>query len=104
MGGRLAWAVVLGLVVGKSVGIAGFTAAGLRLGVGRLPDGVRFGHVAGGAVLAGVGFTVSLFVADLAFDAPDLVAQAKIGILLGSVVAGVGGVAILLVVRRRGPT
>ncbi len=104
LGGRLAWAVMLGLVVGKSVGIAGFTAAGLRLGAGRLPGGVRFGHVVGGAVLAGVGFTVSLFVADLAFDAPDLVAQAKIGILLGSVVAGGGGAAILLAVRRRGPT
>lgn len=101
--GRLAWAVILGLVVGKSVGIAVFTAVGLRLDAGRLPEGVQFGHVVGGGVLAGVGFTVSLFVADLAFDSPGLVEQAKIGILVASAVAGVVGASMLLVMRRRAP-
>ena len=87
--------VLLGLIGGKAIGIAGASALALRTGVGRLPTGVRLPHVAGAAIVAGIGFTVSLFIADLAFDDAALVDQAKIGILLASVVAGVAGWAVL---------
>jgi Na+/H+ antiporter NhaA len=87
--------VVLGLVAGKAVGIAGASALALSTGIGRLPQGVRLPHVVGAAIVAGVGFTVSLFIAELAFDDRALVDQAKIGILLASVIAGAAGWAVL---------
>ena len=104
-GGRIAWGVVLGLVVGKFVGISVTTIAGARLGVGRLPAGVNMGHVVGASLLAGIGFTVSLFIAELSFaDAPDLLDQAKKGVLAGSLVAGAIGAVFLVVVSRVTPT
>ncbi len=104
-GGRIAWGVVLGLVVGKFVGISATTLAGWRLGLGRLPAGVNLGHVLGASLLAGIGFTVSLFIAELSFDTDlYLLDQAKIGVLAGSLVAGALGAAFLLVVSRVAPT
>jgi NhaA family Na+:H+ antiporter len=88
-------------VVGKTLGITAFTALGLRLRVGRLPEGVRIGNVVGAGTLAGIGFTVSLFVAGLAFDSPSLVADAKIGILIASLLAGTLGTLLLVGVRHR---
>ena len=87
--------IVFGLVVGKTVGVFGFTLVGARLGLGRLPEGVTFRHVLGIAATAGVGFTVALFVSSLAFDDPGLADQSRIGILLGSLIAGVMGYLIL---------
>lgn len=104
-GGRLAWGVILGLVAGKFIGISLTTLAGVRLGAGRLPDGVNIGHVLGASLLAGIGFTVSLFIAELSFDdAAALLDQAKIGVLTGSIVAGALGAIFLLVVSRVTPT
>ncbi len=94
-GSRLTWAVVLGLVVGKLVGIAGATAAATRVSIGRLPEGVGPRHVLGAAAVGGIGFTVSLFITGLAFADEALQAQAKIGILAGSLFAALLGVAIL---------
>jgi NhaA family Na+:H+ antiporter len=88
---RLAWAVVVGLVVGKTLGIAGGTFLGVRAGWGRLPDGVAHAHVWGLAMLGGIGFTVSLFIAQLAYDDPATIATAKIGILAASVIAALLG-------------
>jgi Na+/H+ antiporter NhaA len=85
------WAVVAGLVVGKLVGIAGSTAAAVRLGLGSLPQGVGFGHILGGAALSGVGFTVSLLIAGLAFDSERLRDQATVGVLLAAVLATLTG-------------
>ena len=103
--GTIAWGVVLGLVVGKFVGISVTTIAGARLGAGRLPAGMNVGHVVGASLLAGIGFTVSLFIAELSFtDAPDLLDQAKKGVLAGSLVAGALGAVFLLVVSRVTPT
>ncbi|CAN5798689.1 Na+/H+ antiporter NhaA [soil metagenome] len=96
----VALGVALGLVVGKLVGISLFTAIAVRLGVGRLPPGTSWRHIVGVAAVAGVGFTVSLFVASLAFTDPLLVSQAKLGIFLGSIVAGVVGSLILLSSRK----
>jgi NhaA family Na+:H+ antiporter len=98
---RLAVGVALGLVVGKTVGIAGAAWLAVRLGLARLPSGVDLRHILAAAAVAGIGFTVSLFVADLAFDRVDLVAAAKLGILGGSVLAAALGT-VLLRARSRG--
>ena len=94
-GSRVTWAVIVGLVLGKVVGIAGATAAATRLSIGRLPDGVGPRHVLGAAALGGIGFTVSLFITGLAFADEALQAQAKVGILAGSVSAALLGAAVL---------
>ena len=91
--------VVVGLVVGKIVGVAGAIALVTRLGIGRLPDGVSSRHILGMAGIAGIGFTVSIFVAGLAFDDPEATDQAKIGVLVASAIAAAIGSIILL----RGP-
>ncbi len=92
---------ILGLIVGKTVGISLFSWITLRLGVAQLPDGVRFSQLAGVAVLAGIGFTVSLFVSSLAFPTGPHLSDAKVGILLASVVAAVIGSVVLAVAARR---
>jgi Na+:H+ antiporter, NhaA family len=97
----IALGVSVGLVLGKPIGITVATWIGLRLNLGELPRGVRFGHVIGIGMLAGVGFTVSLFIAELAFrdsaTGAVLTDEAKIGIFLGSAIAGTVG---YLVMRR----
>jgi len=87
--------VILGLFLGKQLGIVGFAWAAVKSGRAHLPDGVNFGQVWGAASLAGIGFTMSLFVSDLAFDAPELLASAKLGILAGSLLAGIWGAIVL---------
>jgi NhaA family Na+:H+ antiporter len=92
---RVAWAIAAGLLVGKVVGITGATFLGLRLGWGTLPEGVERRQVVGLAALAGIGFTVSLFIAQLAYEDPDVVDAAKVGIFAGSVVSGLVGAFLL---------
>jgi Na+/H+ antiporter NhaA len=72
------WGVVLGLVVGKLAGIGAGALGAVRLGLGRLPQGVGSGQVVGGAALSGIGFTVSLLIAGLAFDSPALHDEATV--------------------------
>ena len=96
---RLTWAVIVGLVIGKVAGITGATVIGLRSGLGRLPSDIGVGHVVGAGAVGGIGFTVSLFITALAFSDEALQAQAKVGILGGSLLAAVLGAAILS--RRR---
>jgi NhaA family Na+:H+ antiporter len=98
--GRLAIAVAVALLVGKTIGIGGAALLAQRLGVGTLPTGVQVRHVWGLAALGGIGFTVSLFVADLAYDAPSLIDQAKVGIFAGSLVSAVVGSFVLRSGRR----
>ena len=98
-GSRLTWGVILGLVVGKVVGIAGAAVVGARIGLGRFPDGVGVRHLVGAGAVGGIGFTVSLFITGLAFESEALQAQAKMGILAGSLVAALLGAAVL---SRRG--
>jgi Na+/H+ antiporter NhaA len=92
--------VVVGLVVGKPLGVMLGTLAGLRLRVGDLPRGVGMGQVAGGAALAGIGFTVSLFVIDLAFDSPHLRDLAKVGVLVAATLAALAGWAVFAIGAR----
>ncbi|MDH3189111.1 MAG: Na+/H+ antiporter NhaA [Acidimicrobiia bacterium] len=98
----VALGVALGLLVGKTFGISLFTYAAVRLGMGRLPAGTGWGHVIGLAAVAGVGFTVSLFVAGLAFTDPHTIDLAKIGIFTGSLASGILGSVVLL--RTKSPT
>jgi NhaA family Na+:H+ antiporter len=77
------------------MGIAGSTLFALRLRLGTLPDGVDLRGVIGAAALGGIGFTVSLFIAPLAYSDQTLVEGAKVGILAGSVISAALGVAIL---------
>jgi len=87
--------VVLGLVAGKLVGVTGAVAAARRTGLAELPPNVGSRQIAGMAGLAGIGFTVSLFIAGLAFEDPALQAEAKVGILAASVIAAALGAAVL---------
>ena len=100
VGSRVTWGVILGLVVGKTVGVTAFSWLAARLGIGTLPNGATWPQVIGLAALAGVGFTVSIFVAGLAFTSPVLQNEAKIGILAASLIAAVTGSLILLRVTR----
>jgi len=87
----LALGVAFGLVVGKTAGVTLFAWIALKTGLGRMPAGVEWRHIIGVAMLAGIGFTVALFIAELAFTDPALTDLAKIGIFVGSIVAGLAG-------------
>jgi NhaA family Na+:H+ antiporter len=95
---NLTLGVVGGLVIGKFVGISLFSWMAVKLRIARLPSGVRWGHLLGAAWLAGIGFTMSLFIAQLAFAAAELVEQAKLGILLGSALSAAIGLVWLFAV------
>jgi NhaA family Na+:H+ antiporter len=92
---RVTLGIVLGLVVGKAVGISGAAALAVAGRVARLPAGVRPIHLLGASAVAGIGFTVSLFMTELAFDERVLIAEAKVGILAASILAGALGWIIL---------
>jgi len=92
--GAVGLGIALGLVIGKPVGIVAATALTVRLGLSRLPDGVGIRHIAGAGALAGIGFTVSLFVAGLAFEGSALV-EAKAAILAASLLSATIGASLL---------
>jgi Na+/H+ antiporter NhaA len=96
--------VVVGLVAGKLLGISLVSLATERAGLGHLPEGVRRPHLFGGAALAGIGFTVALFIADLAFTDEALREEAKVGVLAGSLVAAVLATVLFRVAARRTDT
>jgi NhaA family Na+:H+ antiporter len=100
---RLAIGIAVALVVGNAVGITGASTLAIRFGLGELPGRVRYGHLLGGAVLAGIGFTISLFVAGLAFDDPVTLTHAKVGILAGSLVSAALGSVLLRWLGERLP-
>jgi len=83
--------IVLGRVAGKAVGITGGAYLAVRLGAAVLPSGVRWNHIFVAAVAAGIGLAVPLFVAETAFTDPTLLAEAKVGILVGSGIAATAG-------------
>ena len=98
---RVAIGVLLGLVVGKLVGISLFTWLAVRLRLGVVPEGGTGRGIAGIAAVAGIGFTVSIFVTDLAFADPTFRNEAKVAVLVSAVVAGgLGG----LILSRARPT
>jgi len=87
--------VVLGLVVGKALGIFGAAWLAVRVGLARIPEGANWWVMAAVASIGGIGFTVSLFVTELAFEPGALQDAAKLGVLAGSTVAAIlGGMAL----------
>lgn len=96
------WAVAAARVIGKTIGIPAAAFVVVGLGLGRLPSGLRWRHVIGGAAVAGIGFTVPLLVAQQAFPSdPNLVSAAEIGLIAGSLVAVALGAALLWTANRR---
>ena len=94
--------IALGLFVGKQIGIFAAIWGAVRLGIARLPAGVAWRQVYGMALVAGIGFTMSLFIGGLAFPGDAaLLDQVKIGVLLGSLLSAVAGVAILFPASRK---
>ena len=93
--------IVLGLFIGKQVGITGFTWLAVRSGLGALPEGARWKTLWGGSLLAGIGFTMSIFIASLAFADYDTLGLAKIGIIVGSLLSAIVGI---LVLRTTAPS
>jgi Na+:H+ antiporter, NhaA family len=96
----LPWAIAAGLVIGKIVGISAAVWLAVRMGLGRLPHRVNALHVVAVAAVAGIGFTVSLFISDLAYDDPGLTEAAKIGIFAGSLLAALIGSALMVLAGR----
>lgn len=83
--------VILGLLLGKPIGVVLFAWLAIRMDVAVLPEGVSWGHLVGVGCLAGIGFTMSLFIAGLAFDNSSLLVSAKVGVLFSSLMAGLIG-------------
>jgi NhaA family Na+:H+ antiporter len=102
VGSRITYGVVVGLVVGKVVGITAFTWLAARVRVGVLPAGATWPGIIAVAMIGGIGFTVSIFVAGLAYEPVALQDEAKVGILAASVLAALAG-ATLVRVTGRGP-
>ena len=91
----VALGIIMGLVLGKPIGLLGASWLAVRTGVAALPPGVTWQHMAGAGVLAGIGFTMSLFIASLGFASAELLAAAKVAILIASLIAGSAGLLLL---------
>lgn len=91
----LALGIMLGLVLGKPVGISLFTWLAVKIGIAEMPSRVTWPQLLSATFLAGIGFTMSLFITSSAFEAQELISTTKISILVASVVAGVLGSALL---------
>jgi len=97
---EIALGVVAGLIIGKPLGITAAALVTVKSGIAKLPDNVSWASLLGYACLAGIGFTMSLFIAMLAFDDVAPLGAAKIGILAGSLLAGVVATVILKTIGR----
>jgi len=91
----VSFGVIIGLVLGKQIGITLFSWIAVKSGRAALPEGVDWGDLYGAACLGGVGFTMALFIAELAYETPLLGAEAKIGILTASLIAALWGMGVL---------
>lgn len=95
LGNSITVAIVIGFTLGKPMGVLSFSWLAVRLGIAIRPPGLSWTLLAGGSLLAGIGFTMALFIANLAFD-ETLIDQAKLGIFLASVLSAAGGLALLM--------
>ncbi len=84
--------IMLGLFVGKPLGITVFSYIACRSGLASLPDGVTWSHILGAAMLGGIGFTISLFISGLSFTDPQILNYSKLGVLNGSIMSALGGI------------
>ena len=95
--------IALGLLIGKPIGITLLVYIAVRSGLARLPDKSSWLQVVGVAFIAGIGFTMSLFIGVLAFGDGDLMNKVRLGVLLGSTLAALCGVAVLVAAARKAP-
>lgn len=91
----ITWGVFAGLVVGKPLGITLFTWAASRSGIARLPSAINMRQIFAVAWLGGIGFTMSLFITELAFRVDDFATDARIGVIVASILSGIGGYFVL---------
>jgi len=92
--------IAAGLIIGKQLGVFGVVWIMVKLGLARLPTGANWAQIYGVACLAGIGFTMSLFIGGLSFSDPDMMNQVRLGVLSGSLVSAVLGYSILMVAGR----
>jgi NhaA family Na+:H+ antiporter len=102
-GDRIAWAIMAALVLGKPIGILLFAGCAMRVGWGRLPRGLGLRDIGSMGVLGGIGFTVSLFIADLSLSGNERLGSVKLAILAASFLAGVAGFILLRWLRQEAP-
>ena len=95
--------IALGLIIGKQVGVFGFTFLMIKAGFAKLPHGANYLHIYGIACLAGVGFTMSLFIGGLSFADPAMMNQVRAGVLTGSIISGIVGYAALMLASATSP-
>ena len=103
--GDVSIAVAVGLLLGKFIGIFSFTWLTIKCRIAPMPHGMNWKNIAGVSLLGGIGFTVSLFIANLSYDAqhPDMLNQAKFGVLCGTIIAGILGYTVLHIVLPAPP-
>ena len=94
--GSVSLGIIGGLVIGKQLGIIGFSFLVIKTGLTELPAGVSWGQLWGVSLLGGIGFTMSIFISELAFADAALIADAKIAVFIASILAGIGGYLVLL--------
>jgi len=98
----LSLGIMLGLILGKQIGVFGFVFVMVKLGWARLPHGANWLHIYGVACLAGIGFTMSLFIGSLSFADPAMMNQVRLGVLSGSAVSAIVGYITLIIASREG--
>ncbi len=99
--GSLSLGILLGLALGKMLGISLFVLLANKLGISELPAAITWKHIVGLGMIAGIGFTMSLFVTNLAFSDPSLIKISKISILIASLVSAIAGAIILLSIKNK---
>ena len=95
--------IALGLIVGKQVGVFGLTMLMVKTGIAKMPHGATALHIYGISCLAGVGFTMSLFIGGLSFADAEMKNQVRLGVLSGSIVSGILGYTALMLASRQSP-
>jgi NhaA family Na+:H+ antiporter len=93
--------ILMGLVFGKPIGIFVFALLSVRLGFASLPDGMTWKQLWGTGMIAGIGFTMSIFIATLAFDLPGIQLIAKVAIITASLISGIAGFLYLYLLNKR---
>lgn len=97
---NVALGVALGLLLGKVVGVVGFTWLSVKMKISPFPEGMNVKNLFGLGLLASIGFTMSLFITSLAFQSPEYITQAKIGIFAASIIGGILGYALLSRIKK----
>lgn len=97
----IAIGTMLGLIMGKFLGIVGFSKIMVSTRLAELPTGVQWPHIYGAAFLASIGFTMSMFITELAFENPEFVLHAKLGVLAASLIGGIIGYLLLYFVPKK---